>query len=129
MDNGEVEGTVRNRKGAALSPVWLVSNGNVLASANLATTRRDRRRGLIGVTDVHTRLVLRPCYWVHSVGMRTSVDVAYVGPDGAVLRVQRLRPMRVAPMVRGAACVVEAAAGSFERWNLRPGDTLEVRGS
>ena len=120
---------MRNRKGAALSPVWLVSNGNVLASANLATTRRDRRRGLIGVTDVHTPLVLRPCNWVHGVGMRVDLDVAYVAADGTVLDTLRLRRMRVAPWNRNASWVVEAPAGSFERWNLRTGDTLEVRGA
>jgi uncharacterized membrane protein (UPF0127 family) len=110
-------------------PVWLVSKGNVLASANLATSRRDRRRGLIGVTDVHTPLVLQPCNWVHSVGMKVDLDVAYVSVDGTVLDTVRLRRMRVAPWNRNAEWVLEAAAGSFERWNLRTGDTLEVRGA
>lgn len=110
-----------------MSPVWLVSNGNVLASANLARSRRDRRRGLIGVTDVHTPLVLRPCNWVHSVGMRTTIDVAYVGADGTVLHTRGLRPMRVAPWVPKATFVIEAAAGSFDRWSLRAGDRVEIR--
>lgn len=127
MDNGEVDGTVRSNREASLSPVWLVSRGNVLASANLATSRRDRRRGLSGVAHVHTPLVLRPCNWVHSVGMRTTIDVAYVGADGTVLLARRLRPMRVAPLVRGAAFVIEAAAGSFDRWSLRTGDQVEIR--
>lgn len=99
----------------------------MLASANLATTRRDRRRGLIGVTDVHTPLVLRPCNWVHSVGMKTTIDVAFVDADGTVLHTQELRPMRVAPWMRAAAFVIEAAAGSFERWPLRTGDLVEIR--
>lgn len=111
----------------SLAPVWIVSSGNVLASANLATSRRDRRRGLTGVTEVRTPLVLRPCNWVHSVGMRATIDVAYVAVDGTVLHTQVLRPMRVAPMVRGAAFVIEAAAGSFGRWPLRTGDVVEIR--
>jgi uncharacterized membrane protein (UPF0127 family) len=127
VDNGEVDGTARGNRGTGLSPVWLVSKGNVLASANLATTRRDRRRGLIGVTDVHTPLVLRPCNWVHSVGMKATIDVAYVDADGTVLHTQELRPMRVAPWMRAAAFVIEAAAGSFERWPLRTGDLVEIR--
>lgn len=111
-----------------LSPVWLVSNGTVLSSANLATSRRDRRRGLIGVSDVHVPLVLRPCNWVHTVGVRAPLDVAWVAADGTVLATGRLAPMRVGPLHRRAAFVVEATAGSFERWGLRAGDTIEVRG-
>ena len=112
---------------SSLKPAWLVSSGNVLASVNLATTRRDRRRGLIGVTNVHTPLVLRPCNWVHGVGIRVDLDVAYVAADGVVLEIHRLRPMRVAPWHRKAVFVVEAAAGSFERWGLKTGDVVEIR--
>ena len=108
---------------------WLVRKGDVLSSVNVAESRRELRRGLIGVTDVHTPLVLRPCKWVHGVGMRVDLDVAYVAADGTVLDTLRLRRMRVAPWNRNASWVVEASAGSFERWNLRTGDSLEVRGA
>lgn len=108
---------------------WVVRKGDVLASVNVAESSRELRRGLIGVTDVHTPLVLRPCNWVHGVGMKVDLDVAYVAADGTVLDIVRLRRMRVAPWNRRAAWVVEAAAGSFERWNLRAGDVLEVRGA
>ena len=76
---------------------------------------------------VETPLVLRPCNWVHGVGMKTDLDVAYVGADGAVLDVVRLKRMRIAPWNRRAVLVVEAAAGSFDRWGLRTGDVVEVR--
>ena len=118
-DNGPVTTTLR--------PGWLVSKGNVLASVNIAVERRDRRRGLIGVADVHTPLVLRPCNWVHGVGIRTALDVAYVAADGAVLETLVLKPMRVAPWNKKAVFVVEAAVGSFERWGLKTGDTVELR--
>lgn len=109
------------------TPGWLVSKGNVLASVNIARSRADRRRGLIGVTDVHTPLVLQPCSWVHGVGVRVPLDIAYVAADGAVIETHVLRPMHVAPWNRKAAFVVEAAAGSFERWGLKTGDTVEIR--
>jgi uncharacterized membrane protein (UPF0127 family) len=35
--------------------------------------------------------------------------------------------MRLPLPVRSARTVVETAAGSFERWGLRVGDTVEVR--
>ena len=112
-----------------MKAAWLVRKGEVLASVNVADSRGERRRGLIGVSDVHTPLVLRPCNWVHTVGMRAEIDVAYIAADGTVLETHRLRPMRVAPWNRKAETVVEAAAGSFERWNLTVGDCVEVRGA
>ncbi|MGA0863559.1 MAG: DUF192 domain-containing protein [Ilumatobacteraceae bacterium] len=113
--------------GDALQPVWLVSQGRVLAAARLAASRRDRRRGAIGLDELAEPIVLEPCRWVHTVGVRVPLDVAYVGSDGAVLATETMRPWRVGAPVRGARTVVEAQAGSFERWNLKPGDPLEVR--
>ena len=111
----------------SVNPAWLVRSGDVLASVNVTETRRERRRGLVGVREVDTPLVIRPCNWVHGVGIRSQLDVAYVADDGTVLDVVHLKPMRVAPWNRRAGYVVEAAAGSFERWGLRPGDRIEVR--
>ena len=111
----------------AMKPVWLVSEGRVLAAAQLATSRTDRRRGLIGVTSVEQPLVLTPCSWVHTIGMKVPIDVAYVSADGIVLDTETLKPWRVGPNNRRSHFVVEAAAGSFERWNLNVGIPLEVR--
>lgn len=107
--------------------VWLVSEGRVLASAVRATTHAERRHGLIGAREVERPLVLDQCSWVHSIGMRTDLDVAYVDADDVVISTAYLRRWRVPAPVRGARRVVEAAPGSFERWNLRPGDVLEIR--
>ena len=106
---------------------WLVSDARVLASAEVATSRRDRRRGLLGRDAVDGALVLRPCKWVHTVGMRFPVDVAFVAADGTVLRIVRMGRHRVGAPVRGAAWVIEGAAGAFERWGLSVGDPVELR--
>jgi len=113
-------------------PIWLVSSGTVLASAWLATTRADRRRGLIGQTSIDAPLVIKPCNWVHSFGMKVPIDVLYVGEDGTVLHSTTLKPWRVGPRVPKSAFVVEAAAGSLERWHLttpaqRADARIEVR--
>ena len=110
-----------------IEPVWLVSQGRVLASAALATSRTDRRRGLLGLNTVDEPLLLDPCSWVHTIGMKTAIDVAYVSSDGVVLRTEQMKPWRVGPLTRSARFVIEAAPGSFERWNIKPGDTIEVR--
>jgi uncharacterized membrane protein (UPF0127 family) len=71
--------------------------------------------------------VLTPCKWVHTIGMRLDLDVAYLDRDGAVIKTERLAPLRIAAPVRHCVTVVEAAAGSFERWDMQVGDRVEVR--
>ncbi|MFM7391102.1 MAG: DUF192 domain-containing protein, partial [Actinomycetota bacterium] len=56
-----------------------------------------------------------------------ALDVAYLNDESQVVKVQRLAPMRLPLPVRDARTVVEAKAGSFERWGLRVGDVVEVR--
>jgi uncharacterized membrane protein (UPF0127 family) len=106
---------------------WLVSDGRVLASAERAERHRDRGRGLLGRDSIEGAFVLTGTRWVHTLGMRFPIDVAYVGPDGVVLKVVRMNRFRVGARVRQAAMVVEAAAGAFERWGLHVGDKVELR--
>lgn len=110
-----------------MEPIWLVSEGRVLAAAKLATSRADRRHGLLGVTSVDEPLVLLPCSWVHTIGMKVAIDVAHVSADGLVLHLATLKPWRIGVKNRHSHMIVEAAAGSFERWNIRIGSPLEVR--
>ena len=98
-------------------------------TAELATTRAARRRGLLGRDGIDGALVLRPCRQVHTIGMRFTIDVAFCARDGRVLRVRRMRPGRVSRPVWRARFVVEAAAGSFEQWGVRRGTIVVVRES
>jgi uncharacterized membrane protein (UPF0127 family) len=110
-----------------VEPVWLVSDGRVLASAVRATTRAERRRGLLGSDVVTEPLVLDDCAWVHSIGMRTAIDVVHLDAEGTVISAAHLPRWRIGRPVRGSVSVVEAAAGSVARWDLRPGARVEVR--
>jgi uncharacterized membrane protein (UPF0127 family) len=106
---------------------WLVSDGRVLASAEVAGDRRARRRGLLGRDTMEGALVLRPCRWVHTLGMRFPIDVAYVDRDGVVVKTIHMRRRRIGiPVFRGST-VIEAAEGAFARWGLRVGDVVEIR--
>jgi uncharacterized membrane protein (UPF0127 family) len=106
---------------------WLVRDGDVLATAEIAHTARGRRRGLLGRDSHDGALVLRPCRHVHTAGMRFPIDVAFCDAEGVVLRTVTLAPWRVSPYVHRSAFVVEAEAGAFDRWHLHPGDRLELR--
>jgi hypothetical protein len=106
---------------------WLVAQGRVLASATVADTRAQRRRGLLGQKHPEFALVLPNCRWVHTIGMRCALDVAYLDDESRVMKVQQLSPMRLPMPVLAAHSVVEARAGSFERWGVRVGDVVGVR--
>ena len=95
----------------------------------LATTRAARRRGLSGRDGIEGALVLRPCRQVHTIGMRFPIDVAFCARDGRVLYLATMGPGRVSRIVWRARFVVEAAAGSFERWGVRRDSIVVVRES
>ena len=82
----------------------------------------------MGRDDVEGALVLRPCRHVHTFGMRFPIDVAFCDRTGRVLHLSTLAPRRISRPVLHAAFAVEARAGSFYRWNLQPGDVIEIKG-
>ncbi len=106
---------------------WLVTGGRVLASAEVARSHRDKGRGLLGRDALEGAFVIPHCRWVHTLGMRFPIDVAYLDADGVVLKIVHLPRHRVGPPVRHARMVIESSAGALERWGLRLGDTVELR--
>lgn len=106
---------------------WLVAEGRVLASADVAGDRSSRTRGLLGRDHLEGALVLRPCRWVHTLGMRFALDVAYLDGEGYVVKTLRMKRHRLGIPVVHARTVVEAEAGAFARWGLRVGDRIEIR--
>ncbi|MGH9083320.1 MAG: DUF192 domain-containing protein [Acidimicrobiales bacterium] len=107
--------------------MWLLRDGDVLASAEVAEGFVDRARGLVGRRRLDGALLLRRTRSVHTAGVRFRLDVAFLDRDLVVVGTCRLRPWSVARPRRGACHVLEAEAGSFERWRLGPGDRIEVR--
>jgi uncharacterized membrane protein (UPF0127 family) len=107
---------------------WLVRGEEVLAAAEIAVTRPQRRKGLVGRDDVEGVLVIRPCRQVHTARMRFPIDVAFCDRDGFVLHLATITPWRLSRPVPRAYFAVEARAGAFERWKLVVGDIVEVRG-
>jgi uncharacterized membrane protein (UPF0127 family) len=106
---------------------WLLREGEVLAAIEVADSWRDRMHGLLGREGLDGAILLRPAKSVHTVGMRFPIDVAFCDKALVVLRTVSVPPGRVTrPTLRGA-CVIEAEAGAFDRWRLRPGDHLEIR--
>jgi uncharacterized protein len=107
--------------------VWLLREGDVLVSAEVAESVLDRMRGLIGRPSYDGALLLTRTRSVHSWGVRFPLDVAFLNKDLTVVAITRLRPWGVTLPRRGGLHVLEATAGSFERWRLHTGDRIEIR--
>ena len=110
---------------------WLLREEEVLAALEVVTSRRDRRKGLLGRDSMDGALLLEPARVIHTVGMRFPIDVAYCRrvQDG-LLEVIATRAMPRGRLGRPrprARCVIEAELGAFERWKLAVGDVLVVR--
>ncbi|MEV4431796.1 DUF192 domain-containing protein [Streptomyces sp. NPDC049585] len=98
----------------------------VTVRVEVAASARSRTRGLLGRDGVEGGLLLVPASGVHTLGMRFSIDVAYLRRDFTVLAVRTMPPGRIGlPRLR-ARMVLEAAAGAMSAWGLRPGDRLEL---
>ena len=67
------------------------------------------------------------CRAIHTIGMRTSIDVIFVDRDGRVLRVDRdVKPNRLSLSCRQAMGVVELGGGALSQIDVLPGDRLEL---
>lgn len=109
---------------------WLMSEARVLASIDVAESHAERAKGLLGRDSIEGALAIPRCRWVHTVGMRFDIDVAFVGAvagTDVVLKIDHMRRHRVALPVWKAHTVIEARAGAFERWDLKVGDPIEIR--
>lgn len=106
---------------------WLLRDDRVLASLEIASSRSDRRKGLLGRDGFDGALLIEGTRSVHTMGMRFPIDVAHLDADGTVLRCCTMPRHRVGMPVLRARKVIEAEAGSFERWGIAPGQVLEVR--
>lgn len=107
---------------------WLLRDAEVLAAVEVADSFGKRAKGLLGLSGYEGAMLLPRTRSVHTVGMRFPIDVAFCDKDMVVLDTVRLRPWRLSRPRRRGRSVIEAQAGSFERWGLRVGDTVEVRG-
>ncbi len=105
----------------------LVVEDRVVASVEVAATRRARRRGLLGRQGIEGAMLLSGARSVHTVGMRFAIDVAHLDSEMRVLTVATMKPGRIGRFPRRARHVLEAEAGSLQQFGVNPGVRIEVR--
>jgi uncharacterized membrane protein (UPF0127 family) len=110
-----------------LSMAWLVCDGKVLASCEVATTRAERRKGLLGRSGIEGALLITHTRSVHTVGMQFPIDAIFCDAELMVLAIKHVDRLRLPIPPRGTRNVVETERGAAERWELCVGDQLEVR--
>lgn len=108
--------------------MWLLRDGEVIAALETADSMKARFKGLLGRDHLDGALLIKPAKSVHTIGMRFEIDVAYCDRDFNVIATTCMKRHRVGLPRLKAHCVIEAEAGAFERWSLKPGDRLELKG-
>ena len=91
----------------------------------VAVTRRDRRKGLLGRSGLEpaSALIIAPCFSIHTMFMRFDIDVVFVDDGRAVKVVRGMTPWRIA-VDPTAHAVVELPAGSLRDGQVNVGDRL-----
>ena len=95
---------------------WLVRDGKVLATLEVAASLRDRTRGLLGRDGIDGAILLRPAKSVHTLRMRFAIDVAFLDEAGGMVRVERSVPARRMLTCPNAFAVLESRAGEIDRF-------------
>jgi uncharacterized membrane protein (UPF0127 family) len=108
---------------------WLLRDGDVVCALDMADTKKERRlgrRALLGREEAGA-VHLPGVRTVHTVGLRSAIDVAFLSEDLTVVRITRLAPWRLAFGGRGVQSTVQCEAGALERWGVGVGDQLVIR--
>jgi uncharacterized protein len=106
---------------------WLIRDGDVLATLEVADSLGDRLKGVVGRERQEGALLLPSPLLLHTLALGHGLDVAYCDRDLRVLNTLLLGPWRVAlPRLRSRQLLV-APEGAFERWRLAVGDRLEIK--
>lgn len=117
-------------KGASPAELINASLGSVLAArVDSAFDSTSRKKGLLGRDAIPEdyALIIAPCSAVHTIGMRTPIDIVFVTKTGIVTKTCRaVPPWRAAASLRAFA-TIEAAPGWIDRHGLVPGETLALR--
>ncbi len=106
---------------------WLVVDAKVLASVEIAVSKKAKAKGLLGRTSLEGAYYIENAKALHSFGMKFDLDVAFVNSDMVVVKQCRLPRNRCTSIVFGAKGAFEAEAGAFGKWGLAVGDKIELR--
>ncbi len=113
-------------------------SGPVVVQVEIADTRAERQKGLMGRRTLAPRAGMlfvyptdaRGGFWMKSTLI--PLDIAFADRRGRILRILRMTPCRADPCrlyVPGVTyrLALEVNAGALRRWNVRVGDRIAYR--
>lgn len=102
--------------------------GVVARNVILATSRRDRRRGVLGRDPLEPdeALVIRPCRQVHTFGVPYVLDAVFCDRRLRVLHVDTLAPESMSRRAWRARCCVELLGNRAAECGIVPGSQLRI---
>lgn len=103
-----------------------MADGRPVAPLEIASTRKARRRGLLGRCGIQGAILLRPAGSIHTFGMKFPIDVAFCNRALRVADVRTLPPGRLTRPRLLATTVFETEAGLLDAWGIRPGTQLGI---
>lgn len=106
------------------------SNRRLLAeNVRAADSFFGRLKGLLGKRGFSTEdgLILFPCSMVHTIGMKTEIDVLFLSAiDEIVYVIEKMQPNRISPYVKASRYVVELPAGQVARTCTTKGHVISI---
>lgn len=103
------------------------ASNETIASVVRAHGMFERTFGLLGSPSVPVRsgMWFERCAAVHTLGMRSAIDVIFLDADERVLRtVAEVAPNRLAVLCPKARITIELGPGTLERARVNVGDRL-----
>ncbi len=107
----------------------LRSNRHLALNVEVADSPLKRMKGLLGRDSLRPgeALLLRPCNWIHTVGMRFPIDIVFLSKDNTILKAEEnVPPNRFSAFVFRAVSAVELPAGTVSATDSRAGDQIEM---
>jgi uncharacterized membrane protein (UPF0127 family) len=101
----------------------------VAERVTVAAKRLERAIGLLGHSrlDAGEALWITPCRGVHTWFMRFPIDVLAMDPNGVVVDVvSGMGPWRMRLPKPGSESVLELAAGTLEKMQMRVGHRIKI---
>ncbi len=108
----------------------VIIRSQVLAEkTTVAASHWARVRGLLGRRAMRPGegLLLAYAKGIHTIGMRYSIDVAFLDRDGRVIHlIHSMKPFRLSPLVCNSAMVLELPAGILQQTGTQLGDRIQI---
>ncbi len=109
--------------------VNLRNNKELSHKVTIACSLLARMKGLLGRQGLEPgeSLWIKPCNSIHTIGMKFSIDAAFLDSRNTVVKVKNeLSSNRITGIYFSASSVIEFPAGKLKETDTQVGDRIEI---